>query len=511
MKVTFVYPSFEGLGIEYCSAVLKERGHSATLALDPCLFADTMLEVPWLARFFDHRQAVVESVLAGQPDLVAFSVVTDTYRWALATAAEIRKRSRVPIVFGGIHATSVGKVVLEEPCVDFVIRGEGEHALAELADSLQTGAFDPSIRNLGYRSAAGEAVLNPLRPPIEDLDSLPFPDKSLYDGTSSEADFLYVLAASRGCTFACTFCNNSLHKHLYSGGLWMRRRSPANVLAELAAARARYRFEAVAFLDEVFTGDRDWLDEFCERYRKEVGLPYICCVHPQHLDEQIVDRLATSGCLKANVGVQSVDDELRRHVLHRPGSAEEVGRAIRLLKERNISVYAENILGLPGQTEAHLLQTIRFYNRNRPTIVKMYWLSYYPGTEIVQAGLDSGELVPDDLHRLERGLGTRPFTAGGTRARPEFHRLFVLLVFLLWLPVRFVDWFLDRRLHRFLPAAGFARCSGLLMHLVNYDRSEREFHKRRLKRHYRHTLVRWLRARTCQRATAASSERPSTR
>lgn len=492
MKVTFVCPSFEALGIEYLSAVLKERGHSTSLVFDPCLFADFVLGFPSLAWLVDRRAEVIEKVLEEEPDLVAFSVMTNTYRWAIDTANAIKRRSNVPIVFGGVHVTSVGDVVLEEPAVDFIVRGEGEYALADLADSLDGTRFDTAIQNLGYRAPDGRPVTNPLRPTIDDLDTLPFPDKTLYDRTSLRSDFLYTVMAARGCTFACSFCNNSMNKRIYRGnGKWMRRRSPENVLAELRAAREHYRFTAVSFCDEIFTGDSEWIDEFCPAYAREIGVPYICVIHPSHLNPKLAETLASSGCKKVDVGVQTTDDELRK-LIHRPGAADTVACSFKLLRERGVSVYAENIFGLPGQTEEHLVETARFYNENRPSIIKVYWLSYFPGTDIVRTGLAMGEIDAEQVKRLERGYGTRPFTAGGTRVTPEFHRIFTFFLFILILPRRVVDWALDRRLYRFLPSGGLGRISGLLVHLFHFERNEGEFYKWLHIRHYRYYLAEWL-------------------
>lgn len=505
MKVTFVYPSYESLGIEYCSAMLKQRGHRTSLVVDPRLFRDTFLEVPWLAPVFDSSAEVVERVVRERPGLVALGAVTDTWRWAVATAEAVKARLDVPVVVGGVHVTSAGEAALEERAIDFVIRGEGELPLADLVDSLERGRFDPSIDNLGYRDGEGRAVLNPVRPPVEALDALPFPDKSLYDGTPLSAERLYAMTASRGCTYNCSYCNNSMNRRLYGGGArWFRRRSVANVLAELASARRRYAFEAVNFYDEIFTEDPEWLEEFCPRYAREVGLPYICCVHPRQVDERVAELLASSGCGKVDLGVQTTDPELRRQVVHRPETGEEVARAIDRLRARGVSVHAENIFGLPGQTEEQLVEAARFYNEHRPSVIKVYWLSYYPGTDILKAGLESGELQPGQLAGLERGLGSRPFATGGSGARPEFQRLFSFLAIMLLLPRGLAGWLLERRLYRWMPSSGLAGFSTILMRLLNSDSRRHDIMKRRYQRQYAHYLRRWAggRLRTllgCQR------------
>ncbi len=498
MRVTIVYSSYESLGVEYCSAVAREQGHETQLVLDPRLFEDTFLEVPWAARIFDIHDDVVNEVVSSRPEVISFGVVTDTYQWSLRMAAALKKRlPDVPIVMGGIHVTSVGEIVLEEPQIDFIVRGEGEYAFTELLDSLEAGKVDTSIENLGYRDTSGKAVLNPLRPTISDLDTLPFPDKSLYDHTPLSSDYLYTLAASRGCSFACSFCNNSINKRLYRGqGKWLRRRSPDSVLDEIRCAKKRYKFESINFYDEIFTEEPDWLEEFCTKYGKEFGFPYICCVHPRQITKKAADLLASSGCVKIDLGVQTTDSELRKHIVHRPETNDEIASVFDLMRERGVSVHAENIFGLPGQTEEQLVKAASFYNENRPGVIKVYWLSYYPGTEIIKHGLKSGDIDPEHVKLLERGLGSRSIATGGTTAaaRKQYQSLFSFFTLVLILPKSVVSWVLRKRLYRWIPSGGLSRFSTIIMRTLNTDEAKHEIMKYRYKEQYKFYLAQWFRS-----------------
>lgn len=181
MNVVFVCRGAESLGVEYLSSVLKEHGHQTALAFDPGLFGDKRyLNVSFLKRLLDSRVQLCQKIRSLEPDLVAFTVVTDFYRWACQVARWVKENLNVPVVFGGIHPTSLPHRVLDNNSVDFVIRGEGEYALLELVSSLEKGKVDTNIQNLCFRKN-GEAVVNPLRSLLENLDELPFPDKSLFE------------------------------------------------------------------------------------------------------------------------------------------------------------------------------------------------------------------------------------------------------------------------------------------------------------------------------------------
>ena len=136
MKVLFIYPENESLGIQILSSVLKQRGHHTDLLLDPKLYNDLEFNVKYMARKYDSIARVIEKVRNYEPDLIAFSVVTDEYLWSKRVAKNIKKQfNDVPIVFGGIHPTAVPEKVLENSFVDFVIVGEGEDALLEFVEN----------------------------------------------------------------------------------------------------------------------------------------------------------------------------------------------------------------------------------------------------------------------------------------------------------------------------------------------------------------------------------------
>ena len=145
MKIVFVHNGYESLGIEYLSASLRAAGHETALVIDPCLFDEAgFWHSPALARIFSYREAVLRRVKALKPDLVGFSVFTDTWPWALDLAREIKKRTGAMTVFGGIHPSSAPEAVLAEEAVDFICLGEGDLALPALAAFLRSGGPLPT-------------------------------------------------------------------------------------------------------------------------------------------------------------------------------------------------------------------------------------------------------------------------------------------------------------------------------------------------------------------------------
>ncbi len=472
MKIVFVHNGYESLGIEYLSASLKAAGHETALVIDPCLFDEAgFWRSPALARFFSYREAVLRRVEALKPDLVAFSVFTDTWPWALGLAREIKKRTGVKTVFGGIHPSSAPEAVLAEEAVDFICLGEGDLALPALAAFLMSGGPLPA----GIWTKKDKAVLKgPPPAPPADLDALPYPDKGLFPEAAPLFSGGYLVSSSRGCPHACSYCCNSVYKELYkpSGVPCLRRRGLENVLSELEAAGAAAP-GFVHFTDEVFNSDYAWLEKFLPLYKARVGLPFSCFAFPDLRLAAAAPALAAAGCFKVQLGVQRFDEARRADLLGRRASNAGIAAAIKALKASGIYVTCDNILDLPDESEEELSALAGFYAGNTPDHNEVFFLRLYPGTPLAarcQAVADApaGLMVP----------------AGYSPLRPARQRAFFTLLTLLPRLPAFTRGFFSRRPGLFGPGGGL----GLRIISRLFSRPSRDFHTGRFLRLYSHFI-----------------------
>ena len=247
MKIAFVCFGEEQLGVEYLSAVLKSNGHNTKLFFDPLLFNDFILKIRSFARILSCKPTILKELEKFKPDLICFSVISDHYINACDLAKSIKKTTKAPIVFGGIHPTSVPEEVIKNNFVDYVVVGEGEYALLELVSVLEKGKDTTKIQNI-WSKKNKKIIKNPLRPLIGNLDELPFPDKELFCERVPFIASKYTTVTSRGCPFKCTFCNNSYMQRLYHGSKYFRRRSVDNVIEELKLAKSKYNPKQVIFM-----------------------------------------------------------------------------------------------------------------------------------------------------------------------------------------------------------------------------------------------------------------------
>jgi len=454
MNICFVYPECENLGVEYLSACLKKSGHNVRLVFDPRLFENYYFESAGLGKIFSYTDEVVRGVLKSGCELVCFSVFSDYYGWACRVAAALKKRNKdLKIIFGGIHPTSVPDQVIKAPFIDYVCVGEGEYALTELADALGSGGDDTRIKNI-WAKKGGHVFTNEPRPLIADLDTLPFPDKEIF---KNERFYFscndYKIVTSRGCPNACAYCYNSHLREVYRGkGRYLRKRGVGDVIRELEGIVGRCDIDRVTFYDDIFITDLLWLEEFAAEYKEKIKLPYFCNVHASYVNPRTVQLLKESGCLVVTMGIQTSDENLRRNVLGRSETNQDVADAIKLLTEAGIFLYVDMIFGLPLQDEEIMRKDVSFINTHRTDVVTGNWLRYYPKTRIIQVAKNNLLLSDPEIVEIEQSGEYQAFSQKGSTYTKNGERLRNMLVLACFFPEKATSYILKKRLYRFLPA-----------------------------------------------------------
>lgn len=404
MRVTFVAEAYENLGIEYLSSCLKAKGHQVTLVYDPKLFNDAFCNIPALYGKLFSREDFIKKILDSRPDLIAFSSMSENYLWNLDMARTIKRIKDIPIIFGGIHPTSVPDRVIGEDCVDLLCAGEAEEAFPELADRFdKTGEISAEgIRNLMAKEN-GSMIINPMGHLTQDLDNLPFPDKFIFINEAPHMAKRYFIMTSRGCPYNCTFCYNSTIRDKKS---FIRRRSVENVLEELRWAKATgIDYSYVMFGDDTFVQDKKWLFNFLEGYRRDIRKPFVCASHPRAIDEEALRALKSSRCTDIEIGIQTINPKIRREVLGRHESNEDIFRAMELIKRHKIRLIIDHIGGIPGETLEDYEKAALTYKKYNPNFTAFFWLSYYPKTPILKTALNQGLLSEKDQEQIEQGQG----------------------------------------------------------------------------------------------------------
>ncbi len=445
-------------GIQCLSAFLKAAGHEVALVNDPNLFDNPWVQYPFLSKIFSDPELILKKIDEHNPDLIGISAVTDDLTWGLKWANLIKKHLKIPVVFGNTHSTFHPDECLKHDCVDFIVRGEGEETLLDLVHALEGKLKFSEVLGLGYKEN-GVIKINQMRPLIQDLDVLPFPDKDLYYNEMSYLNHGYTTMSGRGCPYRCTFCDNNTSIKLYKEEVkqtqkWARRHSPQYVVDEILWAIKKYNIKHVRFNDEDFSYDRNWLREFCPLYKEKVGLPYFAWVYPNTIDDEMAQLLADSGCDAVEMGIQSGAEHLRKDVLHRKTKDTQIYTAMKALRKFRIRTTVDIIIGLPTETKEDLDATVRLLSEGNPWHIYAFWLRYYPSTEILSIAKEKKLLSPEQIHKLETAQHTRGHIAGGTELEQDslsrkYHAFIVLLPLM---PKFFIDFCVNHNLIRFFPS-----------------------------------------------------------
>ncbi len=365
-RIAFVQNiAYEYLAVMYLSAVLKRAGHKADAFL--------------LER---SEEKLSREVLEFEPDLVAFSCTTGIHHWAVEFAARLKRLRPVRTIFGGPHATFFPDLI-REPSVDIICRGEGEEAIVDIADKLDAGEPIEDVPNCHVK-LNGQIVRNDLRPLIDDLDSIPNPDRTIYRAKypylrKTQAAFM----AGRGCPFRCSFCFNHALRKLYQGqGRFVRLRKPDLVIDEIVEAKSRWNLRTIYMQDDTFILNKTWVREFSELYRERVGAPMLCLVRADQADEESIAALKRAGVRSIFFGIESGDEGVRNDLLKKGVTDKDIYRTVALLRKHGIRFRTYNMVGLPGETLQQALKTLRINADIRTDFPWCAVFHPFPGTEL---------------------------------------------------------------------------------------------------------------------------------
>lgn len=368
MKIVFLQKdSFVKIAVMILCAALKQRGHEC----------DVFIE--------SGERDFLHAVINSGAGLYGFSTTTGSEQWALQTAAQLKRHTKTPVLMGGPHPTFFPEVI-KEPCLDFICRGEGEEAVADLADALERGSETNSIPNIWSKDQNNEIIRQDVRPFLSNLDEMPWPDFTPYMKYPYLIPYnrdMYPVMAGRGCPYNCSYCFNKNYKKLYHGkGKYIRMRSPEHVIGELAHAKNNLGVRKINFVDDSFFSRPAWLREFAPLYSDQIRLPFIINLEATQVTEELVGLVKKMGCICVRMGVETGNEELRRRVLNKKITNEQIRRAAAIIKHHGISLSTFNILGLPGEGIDQALETYRLNLEIRSNFLQCSLLQPYPGTDL---------------------------------------------------------------------------------------------------------------------------------
>jgi radical SAM superfamily enzyme YgiQ (UPF0313 family) len=402
MRVLLVNPAmnmetlgkFQGLlepmpviGLAYIAAVLEQEGHRVQ-AIDQFTYGMSVAQM-------------MEQVKAFQPDLLGIGMLTPSAPVSIEIAKQTKAAlPQCKVVIGNVHADIFYKEILSRNPVDFIVHGEGEHTVKELAQAIERGDSDFSaIAGVSWKDDAGEVRKNASRPVIDDLDSLPYPAWHLFPYTrygllpfADVAKPVLSMTGSRGCPYRCEFCSL-----LYTGSNY-RRRDPIKIVDEYEYLHERYGVKQVGFVDPIFPLNKKILFQFCEELMRrdlQKKVVWLSETRVDRIDRESLRVMRASGCRRILLGIESGVDLLLENV-NKTFTTETTRNAVRMMREEGIESVGLFMIGLPGETPEMTRQTIDFAKSLDLDFAKFAITVPFPGSQMFEDLRREGRLDRDD-------------------------------------------------------------------------------------------------------------------
>jgi anaerobic magnesium-protoporphyrin IX monomethyl ester cyclase len=388
MKILLLLPRLEPntnppLGLAYVAASLRGHGFDVEI-LDPT---------------FEDKAYVLKRLSVPDYDVLGISAYTMNFNLGLEFA--LFAKSKNPdgrVVFGGIHPTILSEEVIRKEGIDFVVAGEGEQTMVELAEALENQSSLESVSGLIFKKN-GQRVVNPPRALIQNLDGLPFPARDLlpmksyltaHFGRSAWAvrQPSTTIVTTRGCPFRCTYCSS----HLMFGRR-TRYRSVANILDEIEMLIRDYGVRGLSIVDDTFIISRKHIYELADEMKKrKIKIEFICNGRVDIIDKDVLKALKEVGCVGIAFGVESGSQYVLDHILKKGITLEQVRKAFQWAHEVGIPTDAYFMIGIPGETEKDIQETIRFSKTLRASAANFAITIPMPKTELFDLALEKGEI-----------------------------------------------------------------------------------------------------------------------
>ncbi|MFA5147188.1 MAG: radical SAM protein [Candidatus Omnitrophota bacterium] len=370
-----------------------------------------------------------------RPDCVAIGVLSDEFRIAAQISAAAKEAMPdIPIIWGNKYPTLNPEKTLLSHNADFVCIGEGLRAFPEFLKAMAGGGDLYSIPNI-WGNKKGSIVKNAPGPLVKDIDAMPYVDWEIFDKRQFYKPFdgrIYVGGdhmLNWGCPYHCTYCINHFYHGLYSNKYVMRRYSVKRILPELKHLVKRYGLQFFKFHDEDFLmRPVDNLRELGEAYRDEIGLPFTIETNPKSVTEEKVRILKEMNCASASIAIETGDLHLRRDVLKRVDTEEDVIRAFSLFRDAGIRTVSFNMLGIPFETRKTYYATVEL-NRNAGVQYPQVGLFFpFEGTELREIAIRENLFDPDEGSLYDRDNPPMKFPNLSKRELMEMRNVFPLYV-----------------------------------------------------------------------------------
>ncbi|MBI5238704.1 MAG: B12-binding domain-containing radical SAM protein [Deltaproteobacteria bacterium] len=429
MNITLITPTppdINAFGARMISSVLKKEGFDTRVIFLPGGIEHLRFDGSFIYKYPEKTLKQIAE-LCKDADIIGFSFMSLYYDRAAQITEYLKKQFSTPVIWGGIHPTYRPEQSLEN--CDIICIGEGENSVIDLARKMSRGEDYTDVKSCWFKRGGGVRK-NEEGPIVHNLDALPFVDYDLknhyvYNWRSTDIvhigeavmkeQFLrlpyfkdkhllsYRTMTSRGCPHRCSYCASSAMMKL-------RRRSVDNVVEELEQMLKRFDYiEIISFFDDTFfAAPIEYFEEFRDKYKKRINLPFHAQCSPTTISERKMALLTDAGLYYTEMGIQTGSDRVKRMYKRVESNQKIIGAAALLHRygPRMLMPDYHVILDNPWETREDVTETLKLllalpgkFNLQISSLV------FFPGTELNERAKKEG-LLKDEMNEVCR----KPFT-----------------------------------------------------------------------------------------------------
>jgi radical SAM superfamily enzyme YgiQ (UPF0313 family) len=397
MKILYINPGRIKAGLDYI--IQGQPLNLLTLAAMVPKHDATLIDY----KIQEYNETQLEHEL-NRHDVVVLTSMTPQIYSALEIA-ELAKQQGCKTIIGGYHPTLSPNYTANKECIDYLVRGEGEHTFKELITFLEKDKEDISkkeIKGISYKDKNGKIIHTEDRPLEPHLDTFPMPRRDLID----YKDYMYLgtrlglLESSRGCPHSCKFC--CIHKMWKDPKLSYRTKSVKRIMREIYDINWKNDF--IFFCEDNFTININRTRKILKTIIK-AGIPnemYLSCqsrIDTLHRNPWLVDLMHEAGMRQVFLGIESVHQQSLNAMNKRNTTPKMTREVVNALQDRGISIFGGVIIGYPGETKKMVRQTIQFVKSLELSCVQFTPITAFPGTQFYDEMKAEGKVVTNDYRR----------------------------------------------------------------------------------------------------------------
>lgn len=397
------------LGLLYLSSYLKKEGYRVEILDALVEGAGTINELLVANCRLTYRGLSFNEIIKRIDSAYKIVGISSLFSFAFPIVLKLTEAIKaafpeIIIVVGGAHVSALPSEVIMNKSIDFVVIGEGEETFKKLLAEIEFGNNNfKEIDGLAYKFA-GKTFTNPKKQYIENLDSLPFPDRAAvplekyYEINEAHGPTglkWTPLLSSRGCPYGCTFCTSALWSRKF------RARSAENVVAEIEECIRKYDIKEFHFEDENLTLDHARINRICDIIiEKKLNIKWQTPngIRASVTDENTLLKMKQSGCNHVTFAPESGSERVLKDIINKSQDLNKVTRLIKYCHKIKLKCCAYFVLGLPGETSADVGLSIRYAMKLARLGLNEVTFSLFiplPGSYLYDELKKQGKLVDD--------------------------------------------------------------------------------------------------------------------